>query len=333
MEHDDVVDAVEELRAGSAASARPAPSPSSARSRSGVSPATAKPRFWPLEMSRVPRFVVMMITVFLKSTDAALGVGQPAVLEHLQQRVEDVRVRLLDLVEQHDGERLAAHLLGELAALLVADVAGRRAEQPRHRVLLASTRSCRAAISASSSPNRNSASVLDSSVFPTPDGPAKMNEPPGRFGSFSPARVRRIACDSALIACSWPMTRLCSSSSMRSSRWRLLLGELEHRDAGRRGEHLGDQLLVDLGDDVHVAGLPLPLALRLLGEQLSSPCRAARRPSRSPARRSRTPSRGARRRSARRTRAGPAARSSGGSAAASRPRRSGRSPCPAGTGR
>ena len=29
-----------------------------------------------------------------------------------------------------------------------------------------------------------------------------MNEPPGRFGSFNPARVRRIACDSALIACS-----------------------------------------------------------------------------------------------------------------------------------
>ena len=54
-------------------------------------------------------------------------------------------------------------------------------------------------ISESSSPNRNSASVLDSSVLPTPDGPAKMNEPPGRFGSFSPARVRRIAWDSALI--------------------------------------------------------------------------------------------------------------------------------------
>src|SRR6266702_1635057 len=73
-------------------------------------------------------------------------------------------------------------------------------------------------MSESSSPNRNSASVLDSSVLPTPDGPAKMNEPPGRFGSFSPARVRRIACDSALIASSCPITRLCSSSSIRRSR-------------------------------------------------------------------------------------------------------------------
>ena len=39
-------------------------------------------------------------------------------------------------------------------------------------------------MSASSSPNRNSARALASSVLPTPVGPAKMNEPPGRFGSF-----------------------------------------------------------------------------------------------------------------------------------------------------
>jgi hypothetical protein len=36
---------------------------------------------------------------------------------------------LLDLVEEHDGIRLAAHGLGELAALLVADVARRRADE------------------------------------------------------------------------------------------------------------------------------------------------------------------------------------------------------------
>ena len=68
---------------------------------------------------------------------AALSVGQLAVLQDLEERVEDVRVGLLDLVEQDDGERLAAHLLGELAALFEADVAGRRTEQSRHRVLLA----------------------------------------------------------------------------------------------------------------------------------------------------------------------------------------------------
>ena len=78
----------------------------------------------------------MMMHGVLEVDDAALSVGQATVLEDLQQRVEDVRVRLLDLVEQHHRERLAAHLLGELAALLVADVAGRRAEQPRDGVLL-----------------------------------------------------------------------------------------------------------------------------------------------------------------------------------------------------
>ena len=68
-----------------------------------------------------------------------------------------------------------------------------------------------------SSPKRNSASVLASSVLPTPDGPRKMNEPLGRLGSLRPARVRRMAWETALMASSWLMTRLCSSSSIRSS--------------------------------------------------------------------------------------------------------------------
>ena len=66
----------------------------------------------------------------------AEAVGEVAVLEHLQQDVEDIRMRLLDLVEQHDRVGVALHLLGELAALFVADVSGRRANQLRHRVLL-----------------------------------------------------------------------------------------------------------------------------------------------------------------------------------------------------
>ena len=45
-------------------------------------------------------------------------------------------VRLLDLVEQDHAVRPAPHRLGELAALVVADVAGRRADQPRDRVPL-----------------------------------------------------------------------------------------------------------------------------------------------------------------------------------------------------
>ena len=72
-------------------------------------------------------------------------------------------------------------------------------------------------MSASSELNRNSASALDSSVLPTPDGPRKMKLPAGRLGSFRPARLRRMAFDSAVTASSWPMTRSCSTPSMRSS--------------------------------------------------------------------------------------------------------------------
>ena len=67
---------------------------------------------------------------------AAVAVGEAAVVEQLQQHVEDVAVRLLDLVEQDHGVRAPPHGLGQLAALVVADIAGRRADEARHRVLL-----------------------------------------------------------------------------------------------------------------------------------------------------------------------------------------------------
>jgi hypothetical protein len=63
-------------------------------------------------------------------------VGQTALFHHLEQHVEDVRVRLLDLVEQNDRVGATADLLGQVAALLVADVARRRADQARGIVLL-----------------------------------------------------------------------------------------------------------------------------------------------------------------------------------------------------
>jgi hypothetical protein len=54
-------------------------------------------------------------------------------------------------------------------------------------------------------------------VLPTPVGPRKMKEPLGRFGSLSPARVRRTDWLTALMASSWPMIRLWSSPSMLRS--------------------------------------------------------------------------------------------------------------------
>src|ERR671915_163751 len=107
---------------------------------------------------------------------------------------------------------------------------------------------------ASSSPNRKLASALDSSVLPTPDGPAKMNAPDGL----------RDRLDRVLLADD-PLVQLLLHAEQTRG---LLLGELEHGDAGPVGEHLGDLLVVDLRDDVEVTGLPLLLPLALLTEQL-----------------------------------------------------------------
>mgnify|MGYP003694499409 CR=1 FL=1 len=88
-----------------------------------------------------------------------LRVRQAPVLQDLQERVEHVRVRLLDLVEQDHAERLAANGLGELAALLVPHVAG--GEPIRRLTVCFSMYSDMSSwISAASSPNRNSASAL-----------------------------------------------------------------------------------------------------------------------------------------------------------------------------
>src|SRR5579883_77619 len=67
---------------------------------------------------------------------AALGVGQMPLIEDLQEHVEDVRVRLLDLVEQDQAVRLPPHGIGQLTAIVVADIAGWRADEPRDAVLL-----------------------------------------------------------------------------------------------------------------------------------------------------------------------------------------------------
>ncbi len=64
----------------------------------------------------------------LKVHVAALGVGNVAVVQDLQQDVEHIRMGLLDLVEEDDAVGLAAHLLGELAGLVVAHVARGRAD-------------------------------------------------------------------------------------------------------------------------------------------------------------------------------------------------------------
>ena len=87
---------------------------------------------------------------------------------------------------------------------------------------------------ARSSSNRNSASALASSVLPTPVGPRNRNEPIGLRGSDSPARLRRIALETAFTASSWPTTRSWRACSIRMSFWTspsksLLTGTPVHR--------------------------------------------------------------------------------------------------------
>ena len=87
-------------------------------------------------ISRAPALVVMIRIDVAEVGLAAVVVGQRGVVHHLEQDVEDVRVRLLDLVEQQHRVRRLADRVGEQAALVEADVAGRRADQPRDGVLL-----------------------------------------------------------------------------------------------------------------------------------------------------------------------------------------------------
>ncbi len=72
----------------------------------------------------------------LEVHDAALAVGESAIIHDLQQDVEDVGMRFLDFVEKHYRVGMAADLLGELAAFFVADITRRRADQAGDRVLL-----------------------------------------------------------------------------------------------------------------------------------------------------------------------------------------------------
>ena len=95
-----------------------------------------------------------------------------------------------------------------------------------------------------------------------------MNEPDGRFGSLRPARVRRIACETAferVVLADDPLVQLVLHAEELG---RLLLGELVDGDAGPQREHLGDGLLADLVEEVDALGLELLLLGRTLLEQL-----------------------------------------------------------------
>ncbi len=131
----------------------------------------------------------------------ALTVGKPAVLENLQKRVEHVRMGLFHLVEQNHGVGLAAHALGQLAALLVAHIARRRADQPRNGVLF----HIFGHVDANQTvlvPEQRLAQRLAQLGLAHARGAQEDERADGPMGSFSPARARRTARETALTASS-----------------------------------------------------------------------------------------------------------------------------------
>src|ERR671938_600641 len=121
-------------------------------------------------------------------------------------------------------------------------------------------------IMASSSPNRNSASVRASSVLPTPEGPRKMNEPVGRLGSLIPAPDRlRHRLDGDVLADHALVELLLHADELLG----LGLGELEDRDARPHRDDVRDLLLADGRPLAAFAGLPGVLEVALLVRELA----------------------------------------------------------------
>nr|ACN25977.1 unknown [Zea mays] len=138
----------------------------------------------------------------------ALPIRQPAVVEDLEQGVEHGDMGLLDLVEQDHAVRPPPHLFSQLPTLFMADVASVTGGAPMRRA----TECCSMYSDMSmrtrrfSSSNSCSARALASSVFPTPVGPRKRNEPVGCCGLPRPALDLSTASATALTASVWPTT-------------------------------------------------------------------------------------------------------------------------------
>ena len=146
---------------------------------------------------------------------AALRVGQAALLQDLEQDVEDVGVGLLDLVEQHDRVGTLTHGLRQLAALVEADVARRRTHETRDTCASPCTRTYRSSMSASSESNRNSASALAKLRLAHAGRAEEDERARGALRVLQPARA---AADGLRAPPSrprpGPITRSCSTSSM-----------------------------------------------------------------------------------------------------------------------
>ena len=199
---------------------------------------------------------------------STLRVSQTAVFQNLQQGVVNLLVGLLNLVEKHDGERLAAHLLGELTALFVADVPGRSTEE---------TRSGEAVMELTHI-NLNECVFLAKEELGqglrqlglTNTGRTGEDERTGRTlrvlqTSAGTTNSAGDSTDSLFLTDDALVQLILHAQQTRG----LFLGELEHRNARPGSEDLRNLLLANLSDGVGLARTPLLLALAALFTQLA----------------------------------------------------------------
>ena len=152
------------------------------------------------DRQRAPRLEVSRIMVLEKSACRPWASVKAAILQDLQQQILNVAVCLFNLVKQHHAVWAAAHGLGQLAALLVADIARRRAHAAGRQCAAPYIRDMSKRSRAFSLPNQHLASVRASCVLPTPVGPKNSMAPMGRPLSRRPVRLRRMAAATAATA-------------------------------------------------------------------------------------------------------------------------------------
>src|SRR3954447_17202525 len=217
-------------------------------------------------MSRVPRFVVRIRIVFLKSTIRPWpSVSRPS--SSTCSSVLKTSACAFSISSKRTTENgFSPPLLGHLPTLVVPDVAGRGTDEPRHGepvVELAHV-------------DLDEGVVLAEQELRERLGELGLTDTRGAGEDEGTTRTARVleartrapdrladALDGLFLADD-PLVELVLHAEQPGG---LLLGQLEDGDSGPVGQHLGDLLVVDLGDDVHVAGLPRLLALGLLGQE------------------------------------------------------------------
>ncbi len=157
------------------------------------------------------------MTVLRKFHRTALSIGQAAIVQDLQQHVEQIRMRLLDLVEQDHLVRAGAAPIRSVNRLprIRHNPEERRSDAPPNA--FPCTPTYRRATSRSRRRTGTAPGPWSVRSCRRRWGPGTGSCPIGRCGSCNPARDRRTAADTAATASSWPMTRLPSSASMLSS--------------------------------------------------------------------------------------------------------------------